>query len=480
MLFNSYLFIFIFLPITLTIYFFLNKKHLLIFAKGWLIAGSLFFYSWWNISYLPILIGSILFNYLLGTSLCDFKSHKKSIITKKLLLILGITVNLGLLGYFKYSNFFIENVNQIFVMDISLLHLALPLGISFFTFTQIAYLVDAYKSEVKEKDYLNYSLFVTFFPHLICGPIIHHKEMMPQFDNLRNKIINYKNLFYGLNLFTIGLFKKVVLADTFAVLANTGFDMAQTLTFIQGWATSLSYSLQLYYDFSGYTDMALGIALMFNIVLPINFNSPYKALSVQDFWRRWHITLSRFLKNYVYIPLGGNRKGELLTYRNLMLTFLLGGLWHGAGWTFIFWGFLHGSALIIERIWKKFNIKLNKYICWFLTFNFINVTWIFFRAKNWKDATKVLSAMTNIGDMQCDRFIYNIQMLNSSRQYYLNAVCILIIFISCFYVIISQKNSNDILTFVKPNLRTVIIFAFIFVICLFHLNNTTQFLYFDF
>lgn len=252
------------------------------------------------------------------------------------MLILGIMANIALLGYFKYSDFFIENINDVFKTNMALLNLTLPLAISFFTFQQIAYLVDSYKGKTQEYDVVNYAVFVTFFPQLIAGPIVHHKEMMPQFAYASNNRINAENISRGLFIFAIGLFKKVVIADTFAIYANEGFDVAKVLSFYEAWATSLSYTFQLYFDFSGYTDMAIGLALLFNIVLPFNFNSPYKALNIQDFWRRWHMTLSRFLRDYIYIPLGGNRKGTVLTYRNLMATFVIGGLWHGAAWTFVF------------------------------------------------------------------------------------------------------------------------------------------------
>ena len=285
------------------------------------------------------------FNFIIGRKLSSNPS--------KPLLIFGIIANVALLGYFKYADFFIENVNSLFGTNIDLLNLALPLAISFFTFQQIAYLVDSYRKETKEYSFLNYALFVTFFPQLIAGPIVHHKEMMPQFENKWNLVKKYKNIALGLFIFSIGLFKKVVIADTFAIWATNGFDNATTLNLFEAWATSLSYTFQLYFDFSGYTDMAIGIALLFNIKLPINFNSPYKALNIQDFWRRWHITLGRFLRDYIYIPLGGNRTGKFRNYLNLLITFLIAGIWHGASWMFVFWGFLHGVAMVVHRAWKE-------------------------------------------------------------------------------------------------------------------------------
>lgn len=273
-------------------------------------------------------------------------SDKK--LNKKFILIFGICLNIALLGYFKYADFFIDNLNFTLNLDINSLNLALPLALSFVTFQQIAYLTDCYKARIAkdsknsdevykiDKNFLNYCTFITFFPQLIAGPIVHHKEMIPQFASFKNKFINYRNLSLGLFIFSIGLFKKVVLADTFALVANAGFANTAMLNFIEAWATSLSYTFQLYFDFSGYCDMAIGLALMFNIKLPINFNSPYKSLNIQEFWRRWHITLGRFLTKYLYFPLGGSRVSNKRTYLNLMIVFLISGLWHGAGWTFVF------------------------------------------------------------------------------------------------------------------------------------------------
>jgi len=419
LLFNSYEFIFIFLPITFFIYFYLNKKRLTEASKGFLVFSSLFFYSWWNIAYLPLILSSMLFNYVVGNILAksgengDSKKKRKQI-SRKSILTVGVIANLGLLGYFKYTDFLIENINYAFSADVAMLDLALPLAISFFTFQQIAYLVDSYRRETKEYDFLNYAVFVTFFPQLIAGPIVHHKEMMPQFANIKTKVINYRNIALGLFIFSIGLFKKVVIADTFSVWANAGFDTATTLNLFEAWATSLSYTFQLYFDFSGYTDMAIGLALLFNIRLPVNFNSPYKATNIQDFWRRWHITLSRFLKDYIYIPLGGNRKGSFRTYNNLMATFVLGGIWHGAGWTFVFWGVLHGLALVVHRLWSQYGIKLWTWLAWFITFNFINIAWVFFRAKEWEDAIKVVKGMMGIsGVIFPERLEIHLALLSS-------------------------------------------------------------------
>jgi D-alanyl-lipoteichoic acid acyltransferase DltB (MBOAT superfamily) len=387
-LFSSVGFIFAFLPVVFALYYLINRYRFYTAAKGWLVIASLFFYGWWNPAYLPLILVSLLVNYSLGSML--LKQQKKSV------LLCGIVFNLGLLGYFKYTDFFIANLNNLTGSYLVLPGIVLPLAISFFTFQQIAYLVDSYRKETTEYSALNYMLFVTFFPQLIAGPIVHHKEMMPQFEQRINVSMRYKNIAVGLFIFMMGMFKKVVLADTFAQWVNTGFDSGQTLQLIDAWITSLSYTFQLYFDFSGYSDMAIGIALLFNIHLPLNFNSPYKASSIQDFWRRWHMTLSRFLRDYVYIPLGGNRAGRYLTYQNLFLTFLIGGLWHGASWMFVIWGALHGGALVLHRLWQAMGAKMPLLLAWFVTFNFINITWVFFRAVDMTSALNVLSGMVGL------------------------------------------------------------------------------------
>lgn len=486
MLFNSYEFIFVFLPITFFIYFYLNSKKLTLASKGFLVFASLFFYSWWNILYLPIILSSMLFNYIMGHSLNKSEQNKR--INKKQLLTLGIVGNITLLGYFKYTDFFIENFNLSTSSNVELLNLALPLAISFFTFQQIAYLVDSYRGETKEYDFLNYAVFVTFFPQLIAGPIVHHKEMMPQFINSRNMVKNYKNIALGLFIFSIGLFKKVVIADTFAVWATSGFDIAYTLNLFEAWATSLSYTFQLYFDFSGYTDMAIGLALLFNIKLPINFNSPYKATDIQDFWRRWHITLSKFLKDYVYIPLGGNRKGEFRTYNNLLATFIIGGIWHGAGWTFVFWGFLHGIALVIHRAWGKLGFKLYTWLAWLITFNFVNIAWVFFRAKEWDDAIKVLSGMVGLSGIVIKEKLS--EELGFLTQYDVTFNEVMIMtkdgsdafswIIGGLILVLVFKNSMETKNIFKLNYQTLMLATFCFLFGVLSLNKVSEFLYFNF
>lgn len=396
MLFSSPVFIFIFLPLVAALYFALNHSGRYRLGKQWLILSSIFFYGYWNPIYIPLILASMLGNYQLAKMIIKKKSTTN---LKKNILILGIFLNLAMLAFYKYTDFFTYNINHLLSSEIPALNLALPLAISFFTFQQIAYLVDCFQDKVNKQSITDYGLFVCFFPQLIAGPIVHHKEMMPQFNLPNNGLINHKNILTGLIIFGIGMFKKLGIADTFSAWADKGFDSSVSLSFMEAWGTTLSYTFQLYYDFSGYTDMAIGAALIFNIRLPQNFNSPYKSTSIQDFWRRWHITLSHWLRDYLYIPLGGNRNGESNTYINLFITFLLGGLWHGAGWGFIIWGALHGSALCIHRAWQRLGLKLNTLAAWGITFLFVHITWVFFRAKTPERAFQILSDMTNISNI---------------------------------------------------------------------------------
>lgn len=485
MLFNSYTFIFSFLPIVFVVYFLLNKMKKTVFSRVWLVGSSLFFYSWWNIAYLPLIVGSLIVNFLTGHRIARTEVKR----TRKIFLTIGIIFNVMLLGYFKYYDFFISNINFVFQSNIPLLHLALPLAISFFTFQQIAYLVDAYRGETKNYNFINYALFVTFFPQLIAGPIVHHAEVMGQFNDPEKKRINLANISKGLFIFFIGLFKKVVIADTFAIWATKGFDESNTLTFFDGWLTSLSYTFQLYFDFSGYCDMAIGAALMFNIVLPINFNSPYKSLSIPEFWRRWHMTLNRFLTNYLYFPLGGSRRGKVRTYVNIMIIFLVSGLWHGAGWTFIFWGFLHGLASAINRLWRNRGFKMPKFLAWFITFQFVNIAWVFFRATTWDDAIKVLKGMFGFNGIALpDAMLQIINKLSPVQLQIQNmfmfdtlttVYCGLFVIIGLFVVTL-MKNSVELMNELKSQWKYAIWASIATVVSVLMLNRVSEFLYFNF
>ncbi len=398
MLFNSYIFIFVFLPIVLLGFHLIGKAGQHRIAISWLVGASLFFYGWWNPAYLGLMLSSIIFNYAVGISLGSKPS--------KLILIFGIITNLSLIGYYKYANFFIDSLNVVADTNITLNQVILPLAISFFTFQQITYLVDAYRGMTKEYNFLHYCLFVTFFPQLIAGPIVHHKEMLPQFRNDFLYKIKASHLSIGITIFALGLFKKVVFADNIAIYATPVFDAAENgvvLTFVEAWAAGLAYTFQLYFDFSGYSDMAIGLARMFGVLLPVNFYSPYKANNIIEFWRRWHITLSRFLRDYLYIPLGGSRKGNVRRYTNLIITMLLGGLWHGAGWTFVIWGGMHGLYLSINHGWRavtklvfkretKYQL-LPKMLGRLITFLAVVVAWVMFRAESLDGALNMYAAM---------------------------------------------------------------------------------------
>ena len=394
MLFNSFPFIAVFLPVSLMVYFWLNRLRLVLAADSWLLFASVFFYGWWDIRYVPLLLGSILFNYSIGNILQGDSVRERNV-SRKLVFVIGIVANLLLLGYFKYTDFFLTAINIFSGTSIPLLKIVLPLGISFFTITQIAFLVDAYEGLAEERNLLHYGLFVTFFPHLLAGPILHHKDMMPQFGRLRNKVLNYRNLSAGLFLFMLGMFKKVVIADTVGPLANAGFLNSATITMIDAWVASLAYTVQLYFDFSGYSDMALGVAWMFNIRLPANFNSPYKATSIIDFWKRWHMTLTSFITTYVYTPIvrSFSRVTFTASLVAIFLSMLVSGFWHGAGWTFILWGGLHGIALVINHWWRKKKIRMPVPFAWLLTFGFVHFSMVLFRAKDLGEAWRMFRAM---------------------------------------------------------------------------------------
>jgi alginate O-acetyltransferase complex protein AlgI len=399
MLFNSYIFLFAFLPIVLLGFHLFGKNGHNVFAIAWIVGASLFFYGWWNPKYLGLMLCSILFNYSVGTIFRNGPS--------KVLLVFGVTINLGALGYYKYANFFTDSLNATINSNFNLEKIILPLAISFFTFQQITYLIDAHRGKTREYDFMHYCLFVSFFPQLIAGPIVHHKEMMPQFLNSKKYRLEVSHLSVGITIFIIGLFKKVVFADNIAIHATPVFDAAETgmlLTFFEAWGGALAYTFQLYFDFSGYSDMAIGLARMFGIVLPVNFYSPYKANNIIEFWKRWHITLSRFLREYLYVPLGGNRKGQTRRYVNLMTTMLLGGLWHGAGWTFIVWGGMHGIFLLVCHSWdalkKRIPWSKNKgfvFACSILrrpvTFLVVVIAWVVFRAESLNGALSMYKGM---------------------------------------------------------------------------------------
>lgn len=460
MLFSSIEFIFGFLPVTFIVYFSLARLKDQAYARLWLLFASIFFYGWWNPRNIILIALSMIFNFVIGNQIIRHKS--------KWILVLGICANVGVLIYYKYANFFLSNFNLLLDQHYAYLKIVLPLGVSFFTFTQIAYLVDCSQGKVGRYKFSNYCLFVTFFPHLIAGPIVHHTQLMPQFDNQNNTRINFDNIAKGIFIFNVGLAKKIVIADTVSTLVSNGYANTALLSTAEAWITSVAYSIQLYFDFSGYSDMAIGLGLLFNITFPINFNSPYKAVSIQDFWRRWHMTLSRFLRDYIYVPLGGNRGGDWRTSRNLMITFVIGGIWHGAGWTFIVWGFLHGAALVVHRQFAKLNLWIPNWVSIVFTFLFVNLTWVFFKSPTWADAINMLTAMVG-GHMSSPDF----HLIN---DYYFAPLWVLSV------VLLFVKNTNEQADNFVPSVSYLWKTIILLIVNIIFLNSilNQEFLYFDF
>jgi D-alanyl-lipoteichoic acid acyltransferase DltB (MBOAT superfamily) len=405
MLFNSSLFILAFLPAVLAGFVLVGRKWPDV-AAALLGVVSLAFYASWSIRYLPLLLASICLNFMLSQLIGDGSRPRQ----RRTVFILAIAANLALLGYFKYANFFLATAADVTGAALPVWSIVLPLGISFYTFTQIAYLVDTYRNQVKERKFTHYLLFVTYFPHLIAGPILHQAEMMPQFRKTSIYRPTFENFSVGASIFIIGLAKKTLLADGIAPVAHAVFgaaDFGQRIEFFRAWGGALAYAMQIYFDFSAYCDMAIGISILFNVRLPLNFNSPYKAVNIIDFWRRWHMTLSRFLRDYLYIPLGGSRCSRPRRYVNLIITMLLGGLWHGAAWTYVAWGGLHGFYLVINHAWQfvveKSGFKpsplvarLARPISIAVTFAAVVAAWVLFRASSFTSAMLILKGMAGM------------------------------------------------------------------------------------
>jgi alginate O-acetyltransferase complex protein AlgI len=407
MLFTQFAFLFLFLPLTFAGYFLIAYLVAAPTARlGWLAAASLVFYSYWDVRFVPIIVTSIVFNYTMGLLIARRSKGR----ARGWFFAAAVSANLFALGFFKYTDFAIQIFNLIAKTGHPSLAIVLPLGISFFTFTQIAYLTDVYGGYPSEGSFTKYALFVTYFPHLVAGPILHHREMMPQFGSKASRAISAQKVAIGLTILSIGLVKKSLIADGFAVIADSVFQTAAraNLHVLDAWAGALAYSLQIYFDFSGYSDMAIGLSIMFGIKLPFNFDAPYKSQSIVEFWRRWHISLSRFLRDYLYVPLGGNRHGEIRRNLNLGTAMLLGGLWHGAGFTFIIWGGLHALFLVINHQWTELAqypafAKIRR--AWWYPFAMLGLTqlavvyaWVFFRADSLDHAVSVLRAMAGLAD----------------------------------------------------------------------------------
>ena len=435
MLFYTVPYLFFFLPFTLLLFF--MGGYFKIDRKIILILVSIFFYSWWNIYYLPVILFSIIINYYFYKKLVSRELNKKKTLLK------GIVLNVLVLIIFKYTDFIIENINLVFSTSISPLNLPFPLAISFYTFQTIAFLVNVYDEDILDVKMKDFFLFVVFFPQLIAGPIVKYNNMMPQFSNENNKWFNKRNFIIGLIVLFIGLIKKIYFAGTLSEFVDVGHENINELGFLSSWLLSLCFTFQIYFDFSGYVDMATGSALMLNIVLPQNFNSPYKATSIIDFWQRWHITLSHFLTNYIYFPLLRSLR-NINFFNSMIITFvvfLIAGLWHGPSWNYVLFGAFHGLGLIINHLYKKyFDINLSKYIFWFLTFNFVNISFIFFRTKEIENIIIILKNMFNI------KFLFqNNLLIDTFFLKFINNQFLLICFALSIIVCIFFKNSYGIL-----------------------------------
>ena len=471
MLFCSYVFVFLFLPIVLLGYFRIGRCLPPVWAHLWLVMASFIFYACFKLEYLWIILLSIGVNYA-----CVYMLERMNWSRGKRLAVMwgGIAFNLALLGYFKYAMFVLENLNDAFGMNFTLYKIILPLGISFFTFQQIACLADLYKSRDTPKYTLvNYALFVTFFPQLAAGPIVHHRDMMPQFDLPECGKPNYLNLSAGLHLFAVGLFKKLVIADFFGVWAKNGMDTWSSLpelTFVQAWFSVLAYVFQLYFDFSAYSDMAMGTGRMFNIHLPLNFNSPYRSCSIQEFWRRWHITLGNFLMHYVYFPLGGSRKGEARAYVNLFVVFLLCGIWHAANWAFVLFGFMHGAAMVLNRFWSKMGMVMPRALGWLMTFLFLAVTYPMVRMEKLEHVFRCWRGMFMSSEFSL-KSLADITDPVEMPLVYLAAGLLLVL---CFPNAAVRNRSF------QPTLANGMATVVLLVVAVLHMSRITPFLYFNF
>ena len=486
MLFQTYEFIFAFLPCVVVLYFLLGSLGQTVLARWWLLLASWFFYSWWNPVYLPLLLGSITVNYQLSRKIAA--TGKAS---GKGLIVMAVLFNVGLLGYFKYMDFFIGNLNWL-GFDIPLLHLALPLAISFFSLQQIAYQVDCYRGSNCKGSFFEYCLFVSFFPQLIAGPIVYHRELIPQLRDEGNRQVDFSKLTLGMFLFLIGLFKKVVLADTFAIWASNGFDGAQQLNMIEAWIVNYSYTFQLYFDFSAYSDMALGLALLFNIRLPQNFNSPYAATSIINLWQRWHITLTRFINSYIYrpflraLPRVNFGYGMVASFTAMMVA----GVWHGAAWTFVVFGALQGFAIVINHCWRKLRLPMPQLLGWFITFHFFSISLVIFRASRWEDAIKVYRGMLGLDGsggwasfqllFQDQPFWYFHHAASMAEKNIWATLTCLAMILYCTFHVARLPNSNTLANRFRHDRGHLLAMVLMALLSIGLLSNPREFIYFQF
>lgn len=489
MLFNSYIFIFLFLPLALLGYYGLNYVKQYKLALAFLTGMSMWFCGYMNPNYLLILLISIGINFIL----VEVMSSTKRKIGRKTLLFMGLLWNIGALLYFKYYNFFVENINAVFKTDLVFVEVILPLGISFYTFQQLSYIIDYYRGESEKYDFLEYTAYVTFFPKLIQGPITYHHELIPQFREEENRKPNFDNLSKGIYAFALGLAKKVLIADTLSKVVNIGYSNINELNVTSTLLVMICYSLQIYFDFSGYCDMASGIGYFFHMELPINFNSPYKAQSIIDFWSRWHMTLTRFFTKYVYIPLGGNRKGKVRTYINVMIVFLISGFWHGANWSFLLWGAMHGVLNVIERwkLVKKVLAKIPKAIRVAGTFAFATFAWSLFRADSVEQAKRlwnrlfvsdwgaIYTPMAEVfNDMTEIKLLYRLGFSGVITSYpgMFLVLFVVVILFACFFM----KNTQEKVKEMRFTNGRILIVVLLMVWSILSLTEVSEFLYVNF
>ncbi|PHU35539.1 membrane-bound O-acyltransferase family protein [Pseudobutyrivibrio ruminis] len=487
MLFNSYIFIFLFLPICIVGYFLLNKTGKYQLGRAFLLGMSLWFYGYFNPAYLLIIVSSVCINYLFYLWMSRLQQQDNNKFCKPVM-IFAVAVNLGIIGYFKYMDFFIENVNAVAGTDWPLKHIMLPLGISFFTFQQISFIVDTYRGQVPRYDFLTYACYVTFFPQLVAGPIVTHDELVPQLLDTSKKKIDWDNMAKGFYIFAMGLGKKVLIADVFGGAVNIGYGNIATLQATNAIMVMFAYSIQLYFDFSGYCDMAIGLGKMLNIDLPLNFDSPYKALNLADFWNRWHMTLGRFFTRYVYIPLGGNRKGNIRTYFNIFIVFLLSGFWHGAAWTFVIWSVLNGLLVILTRMFKKAFDAMPSVLGWLICQVYFSMSLVFFRAARTRDAIDFFKQIFHLNFTSIDKNIMTafatpgLKFLldGSALANLLPVIYAVIYYVIALVIIICCKNAHEKMVAFKPNVRSLLWTVVLFVTSVLSFSGISTFLYFNF
>lgn len=480
MVFNSYVFILLLL-ISVPLYYYSHKFHKERYGVVVLIIASLFFYGYYSYEYVFLLLLNTLWNYFFGTLLHKKKHHRK------FYMLIGILGNISLLIYYKYTGFLFTISNEIFASDFELIQLLLPLGISFITFQQIAYLFDCYKNTIPQYSFLDFLCSTVYFPKISQGPITLHQFFIPQLHDKNRHTISYAALNAGLVMFTIGLAKKIMLADVFGLFVNYGYSHMENLNSTSAILVMLGYTLQIYFDFSGYTDMARGISKMFHIDLPMNFNSPYKARSIQDFWNRWHMSLTSFLTHYIYIPLGGNRKGKRRTAINILLVFFISGIWHGANWTFLFWGILHGIWSVIQRQYQKYFSNIHPLFNWLLTFTFLNITWLFFRSESLQEAFNLLKIIFagDFGPVPYSMLkLLLLPEVSSALEFMqmpiLQTIIPYGILFGSIIICVNCKNIDEKIQNWKPSFLNMIQIALLLFWCFISFSTITTFIYFNF